>query len=55
MKEQKSPFAGQQFPVEIITGAVWLYHRFSLSFRDNEEMLAAGGVAVTYGAFGGND
>ena len=45
MREKKSPFAGQRFPVEIISQAVWLYYRSSLSFRDIEEMLAARGVA----------
>ncbi len=37
-----------RFPVEIISHAVWLYHRFSLSLRDVEEMLAKRGVEVTY-------
>jgi putative transposase len=27
---------------------VWLYHRFTLSFRDVEELLAARGISVTY-------
>ena len=29
---------------------MWLYHRFRLSFRDVEELLAARGVAVSYEA-----
>jgi len=29
---------------------VWLYFRFTLSFRDIEELLAARGIAVTYEA-----
>jgi hypothetical protein len=37
-----------RFPAEIISHCVWLYFRFSLSFRDVEEMLAMRGVAVTY-------
>ena len=28
--------------------AVWLYHRFTLSFRDVEELLAARGIGVSY-------
>ncbi len=48
MREKKSPFAGHRFPVEIISHAGWLYYRFSLSFREIEEMLAARGVVVTY-------
>src|ERR1700674_697165 len=38
-----SPFRGYRFPPEIITHAVWLYHRFSLSHRDVEELLAERG------------
>ncbi len=37
-----------RFPAEIISHAVWLYHRFSLSYRDIEELLAERGVVVTY-------
>jgi hypothetical protein len=33
---------------EIISYAVWLYYRFSLSLRDVEELLAERGVTVTY-------
>ena len=32
-----SPFRGYRFPPDIISHAVWLYHRFSLSHRDVEE------------------
>jgi putative transposase len=37
-----------RFPTEIIAHAVRLYFRFSLSFRDVEELLAERGVVVTY-------
>ena len=43
-----SPYKGFRFPQEIISHAVWLYHRFSLSYRDVEELLFARGVTVTY-------
>ena len=33
-----------RFPPEIISHAVWLYFRFSLSFRDVEDLLAERGV-----------
>jgi len=36
-----------RFPAEIISQAVWLYYRFSLSFRDIEELLAARGAIVS--------
>src|SRR5690348_15346251 len=37
-----------RFPSEMISHAVWLYFRFSLSFRDVEELLAQRGIIVTY-------
>jgi putative transposase len=37
-----------RFPPEIISHAVWLYHRFSLGFRDVEDLLAERGVEVSY-------
>ncbi len=43
-----SSYKGFRFPREIISHAVWLYHRFSLSFRDVEELLFARGIMVTY-------
>ena len=43
-----SPYKGHRFPVEIISHCVWLYFRFSLSFRDIEEMMAERGVVVSY-------
>ncbi len=41
-------YKGFRFPSEIISHAVWLYFRFSLSFRDVEEILAQRGIVVTY-------
>src|SRR2546428_5907133 len=37
-----------RFPAEIISHAVWLYHRFCLSFRDTEDLLAQRGITVSY-------
>ena len=45
-----SPFRGYRFPPEIITHAVWLYHRFCLSHREVEELLAERGIQVSYEA-----
>lgn len=45
-------YRGYRFPPEIISHAVWLYLRFSLSLRDVEELLAERGVAVTYETIG---
>ena len=44
----QSPYAGDRFPAEIISHAVWLYFRFPLSLRMVEEMLAARGIAVSH-------
>ncbi len=35
-----SLYRSHRFPAEIISPAVWLYHRFTLSFRDVEDLLA---------------
>ncbi|GAC1554333.1 MAG: hypothetical protein NVS2B7_30280 [Herpetosiphon sp.] len=35
------------YPSEIIAHAVWLYFRFSLSFRDVEELMAARGIVLS--------
>jgi putative transposase len=37
-----------RFPPDIISYAVWLYHRFSLSHRDIEDLLAERGITVSY-------
>ena len=41
-------YKGYRFPAEIISHAVWLYFRFSLSYRDVEELMATRGIVVTY-------
>ena len=43
----KDLYHRHRFPAEIIGHAVWLYHRFNLSFRDIEELLASRGVLVS--------
>ncbi len=37
-----------RFPAAVIAHAVWLYHRFALSFRDVEELLFERGITVSY-------
>jgi len=39
-----------RFPPDIISYAVWLYHRFNLSNRDVEDLLAERGIIVSYEA-----
>ena len=48
MKTNTNSHRGHRFPREIISHGVWLYHRFSLSFRDVEELLAKRGIIVSY-------
>ncbi len=42
------PYKGFRYPQDIISHAVWLSYRFSLSYRDVEELLAERGIIVSY-------
>jgi putative transposase len=48
MMKPPDPHYRHRFPAELISHAVWLYHVFSLSFRDVELILAERGVVVSY-------
>ena len=48
MGTANNPYKRHRFPREIIQHAVWLYHRFNLSHRDIEDLLAERGIAVSY-------
>jgi putative transposase len=48
MNTPRSPYRGYRFPPEIISYCVWLYFRFSVSYRDIEVLMAERGVTVTY-------
>ena len=51
---QKISYAGYRFPPEVIHQAIWLYLRFTLSFRDVEDLLAERGtMALTRPSGGG--
>ena len=50
MMSAGSRYRGHRFPPEIIGYAVWAYHRFCLSFRDVEDLLAERGIIVSYEA-----
>lgn len=41
-------YAGSRFPSDVIQRAVWMYLRFTLSYRDVEDLLAERGVEVSY-------
>jgi putative transposase len=48
MRTSVARYHRHRFPAEIISHCVWLYFRFTLSFRDVEEMLAMRGVSLSY-------
>ncbi len=41
-------FKRHRFPPEIIRHSVWLYARFTLSYRDVEDLLAERGLDISY-------
>ena len=48
MTSHAPSYHGYRSPPEIISHAVWPYHRFCLSSRDTEDLPAQRGVTVTY-------
>src|SRR5882762_8390187 len=48
MNASDSLYHRHRFPPEIISHCVWLYFRFSLSFRDVEELMSSRGVSLRY-------
>lgn len=47
-EKRPSRYSGYRFPREIISYAVWAYHRFCLSLRDVEDLLAEREIIVSY-------
>jgi putative transposase len=45
---QPISYARHRFPPSVIQHAVWLYLRFTLSYRDVEELLAERGLDISY-------
>jgi len=41
-------YAGYRFPSDLIQRAVWMYLRFTLSYRDVEDLLAERSLEVSY-------
>src|SRR3954454_24830360 len=41
-------YRGYRFPADVIQRAVWMYLRFTLGYRDVEDLLAERGVQVSY-------
>ncbi len=50
MSNDRQRYHRHRFPPEIISQAVWLYHRFGLSLRDVEDLLAERGIIVSHEA-----
>jgi putative transposase len=48
VQEAAALYRRHRFPGEIIAHCVWLYQRFTLSFRGIEELMAMRGVTLTY-------
>jgi putative transposase len=48
MSKRKSRYSRHRFPPEIISYPIWLCHRFCLSFRNIEDLLAERGIIVSY-------
>ena len=44
----RSRYSRHRFSPQIISHTVWLYHRFTLSFRDVEDLLTERGILVSY-------
>ena len=62
MNTRRPRYLRHRFPPDIISHAVWLYHRYCMSFRDVEDLLAERGIIVSYetirqwcGKFGPDD
>ena len=48
MKIRRSLYYGHRYPRDVISHAVWIYYRFSLSLREVEDLLAKRGILVSY-------
>lgn len=46
--KQRLDYRGYRFSPDIICHAIWLYHRFTLSLRDIEDMRAERGINISY-------
>jgi len=48
MRDDVAHYPRYRFLPAIIRHAVWLYYRFTLSFRDVEDLLAQRGITISY-------
>lgn len=47
-RNETTTYKRHRYPIEIISHCVWLYFRFSLSYRDVELLMAERGIIVSY-------
>lgn len=47
MSTNNPRYGGHRDPLQIISQVVWLYHRFCLTLRDVEDVMAARGILVS--------
>ena len=45
---KNADYRGYRHPLNVISYAVWCYHRFTLSFRDIEDLSVERGILVSY-------
>ena len=45
---QRVSYDRHRFPFEVLRHAIWLYLRFTLSYRDVEELLSERGLEASY-------
>jgi len=48
---KKISYSQHRFPPHINQHAIWLYARFTLSYRDIEDLLAERGLDISYKRF----
>jgi len=48
MNNKETRYPNYRFPICLISHAIWLYNRFSLSYRDVSDLLLERGVEVSY-------
>jgi len=48
IRNETTTYKRHRYPIEVISHCVWLYFRFSLSYRDVELLVAERGIVVSY-------
>ena len=48
MDDKELKYKNYRFPIAVISHAIYLYNRFSLSYRDVEDLLFQRGIVVSH-------